>query len=105
MWQLLLVVGAKLEHVISDLAREVVEKGELHDGATPAAVKPSDDHFWFHRPTFVLYLLHFILFQNAFETAFFFWVWVSCFFFHLLILYKFSFLAIKFEINMRVHDL
>lgn len=40
-------------------------------------VKPSDDHFWFRTPGIVLYLIHFILFQNAFEIAFFFWILVS----------------------------
>ncbi|WOL12074.1 MLO-like protein 13 isoform X1 [Canna indica] len=67
---LLLAVGTKLEHIITCLAQEAA--------ATPAdspeapQVKPSDHHFWFRRPGIVLYLIHFILFQNAFELAFFF---------------------------------
>ncbi|CAK9181908.1 unnamed protein product [Ilex paraguariensis] len=63
--QLLLLVGAKLEHIITRLAKEVAE-------TTTGAVKPSDEHFWFGRPRIVLYLIHFIMFENSFEIAFFF---------------------------------
>lgn len=73
--QLLLAVGTKLEHVISELAHEVAEKHIAIEGEL--VVRPSDDHFWFSRPQIVLVLIHFILFQNAFEIAFFFWIWVS----------------------------
>ncbi|PIN14654.1 hypothetical protein CDL12_12720 [Handroanthus impetiginosus] len=72
---LLLAVGTKLEHVISQLAHEVAEKHIAIEGEL--VVKPSDDHFWFHRPNIVLFLIHFILFQNAFEIAFFFWILVQ----------------------------
>nr|XP_025612522.1 MLO-like protein 1 isoform X2 [Arachis hypogaea] len=72
---LLLAVGTKLEHVITRLAHEVAEKHAAIEGEL--VVQPSDDHFWFHRPHFVLFLIHFILFQNAFEIAFFFWIWVT----------------------------
>ncbi|ERN20156.1 hypothetical protein AMTRI_Chr06g201430 [Amborella trichopoda] len=78
---LLLAVGTKLEHIITQLAQEVAEKHTAIEG--DLVVRPSDDHFWFHRPRIVLYLIHFILFQNAFEIAFFFWIlttfgWDSC---------------------------
>uniref|UniRef100_A0A804N9P9 MLO-like protein n=1 Tax=Zea mays TaxID=4577 RepID=A0A804N9P9_MAIZE len=69
---LLLAVGTKLEHVITQLAQEVAEKHSAVEG--DLVVNPSDDHFWFGRPKIVLYLIHFILFQNAFEIAFFFWI-------------------------------
>ncbi|KAB1218200.1 MLO-like protein 1 [Morella rubra] len=72
---LLLAVGTKLEHVISQLAHEVAEKHVAIQGAL--VVQPSDDHFWFHRPKLVLLLIHIILFQNSFELAFFFWIWVQ----------------------------
>ena len=74
-FQLLLAVGAKLEHVIAQLAHEVAEKHIAIEG--DLVVQPSDDHFWFQRPRIVLFLIHFILFQNAFEIGFFFWIWVS----------------------------
>ena len=72
--QLLVAVGTKLVHIMSQLAYEIFEKhmavrGELE-------VLPSDDHFWFHRPRLVIHLIHFILFQNAFEIAVFFWILV-----------------------------
>lgn len=72
--QLLLAVGTKLEHVITQLAGEVAAKHIAVEG--DLVVKPSDDHFWFHRPRLVLFLIHIILFQNSFEIAFFFWIWV-----------------------------
>ncbi|AES74322.1 hypothetical protein MtrunA17_Chr3g0145831 [Medicago truncatula] len=72
---LLLSVGTKLEHVITQLAHEVAEKHAAIEG--DLVVQPSDNHFWFHRPHIVLFLIHFILFQNAFEIAFFFWIWVT----------------------------
>lgn len=69
---LLLALGTKLEHVITQLAHDVAEKHSAIQG--DLVVKPSDEHFWFSRPRIVLYLIHFILFQNAFEIAFFFWI-------------------------------
>ncbi|GJN14432.1 hypothetical protein PR202_gb01258 [Eleusine coracana subsp. coracana] len=69
---LLLAVGTKLEHIIAQLAHDVAEKHTAIEG--DLVVKPSDEHFWFKRPRIVLYLIHFILFQNAFEIAFFFWI-------------------------------
>ncbi|XP_041000108.1 MLO-like protein 1 isoform X2 [Juglans microcarpa x Juglans regia] len=72
---LLLAVGTKLEHVITQLAQEVAEKHVAIEGEL--VVQPSDEHFWFGRPRVVLFLIHFILFQNSFEIAFFFWIWVQ----------------------------
>lgn len=73
-FQLLLAVGTKLEHVITQLAHEVAEKHIAIEGEL--VVQPSDEHFWFAKPRIILFLIHFILFQNAFEIAFFFWIWV-----------------------------
>ncbi|KAL3328201.1 hypothetical protein AABB24_035705 [Solanum stoloniferum] len=72
---LLIAVGTKLEHIIIQLAHEVAEKHVAIEGEL--VVQPSDDHFWFKRPQIVLVLIHFILFQNAFEIAFFFWILVQ----------------------------
>ncbi|KAI4375819.1 hypothetical protein MLD38_013643 [Melastoma candidum] len=63
---LLLLVGTKLEHIITRLALDIDPEA--------AQVRPSDDHFWFGRPAIILWLIHFILFQNAFEIAFYFWI-------------------------------
>ena len=75
-------MGAKLEHIIICLAEEIEEKKENKVQSSPEMgpkkpwVKPSDKHFWFGRPSLFLYLIHFILFQNSFEIAFFLWVLV-----------------------------
>lgn len=69
---LLLLVGAKLEHVISQLAYDIAEKHSAIEG--DLVVRPSDEHFWFQRPRIILCLVHFILFQNSFEIAFFLWI-------------------------------
>ncbi|VAH82934.1 unnamed protein product [Triticum turgidum subsp. durum] len=69
---LLLAVGTKLEHVIAQLAYDVAEKHSAIEG--DLVVNPSDEHFWCGKPRVILYLIHFILFQNAFEIALFFWI-------------------------------
>lgn len=69
--QLLFILGAKLEHIISDLAKNVTEVS----GDT--VVIPSDNLFWFKSPNLVLFFIHYILFQNAFEIAYFFWILVQ----------------------------
>ncbi|XP_073125600.1 MLO-like protein 13 [Henckelia pumila] len=69
---LLLIVGAKLEHIIIELAKDAAETEGDPEGTR---VRLSDELFWFHRPALVLYLIHFILFQNSFEIAFLFWIW------------------------------
>lgn len=76
--QLLLLVGAKLEHIIVGLAQDVDEM-KKHPGQESASVRPSDEYFWFNRPRLLLDFIHFILFQNAFEIAFFFWILVCHF--------------------------
>ncbi|KAL0341418.1 UNVERIFIED_CONTAM: MLO-like protein 1 [Sesamum radiatum] len=65
-------VGAKLEHIMRQLAEEVSQKHTAVIGEPE--VQPSDHHFWFHRPRIVLVLIHVVLFQNAFEIAVFFWM-------------------------------
>ncbi|CAM0945630.1 unnamed protein product [Alopecurus aequalis] len=72
---MLLVVGSKMEHIITELAYEVAQKHTAIRG--DLVVAPSDDFFWFRRPKLVLLLIHIALFQNAFEIAFFFWLLVT----------------------------
>ncbi|KMZ62689.1 MLO-like protein 1 [Zostera marina] len=72
---LLLVIGTKLEHIISQLAHDLYENHRTESGEL--IIKPSDDHFWFRRPKIILFLINFIFFQNTFEIAFFFWLLVS----------------------------
>ncbi|GKV38347.1 hypothetical protein SLEP1_g46267 [Rubroshorea leprosula] len=67
---LVLLVGAKLQHVIATLALE-------NAGITFAGkLRPRDELFWFNKPKLLLSLIHFTLFQNAFELASFFWFWI-----------------------------
>ncbi|KAM3243730.1 hypothetical protein ACQJBY_055584 [Aegilops geniculata] len=72
---MLLLVGSKMEHIITELAYEVAQKHTAIQG--DLVVAPSDDFFWFHRPKLVLLLIHVVLFQNAFEIALFFWLLVT----------------------------
>ncbi|OAY38818.1 MLO-like protein 12 [Manihot esculenta] len=71
---IILVVGAKLQVIITQLGLRIQERGDVVKGAP--VVQPGDDLFWFGRPRFILFLIHLVLFQNAFQLAFFAWsVW------------------------------
>ncbi|CAI0438972.1 unnamed protein product [Linum tenue] len=69
---LVLLVGAKLQHVIATLT---LENAGISGFFAGRELKPRDDLFWFKKPELLLSLIHFILFQNAFELASFFWFW------------------------------
>ncbi|XP_030962414.1 MLO-like protein 6 [Quercus lobata] len=78
----ILLVGTKLQWIITKMALRIQERGEVVKG-TPV-VQPGDDLFWFNQPRLILYLINFVLFQNAFQLAFFAWAWYefglkSCF--------------------------
>ncbi|KAK8469484.1 hypothetical protein PHAVU_005G082500 [Phaseolus vulgaris] len=70
---LVLLVGTKLQHVIATLA---LENAGIARFFPEAKLRPRDELFWFNKPELLLSLIHFILFQNAFELASFFWFWV-----------------------------
>ncbi|KAJ9168785.1 hypothetical protein P3X46_020275 [Hevea brasiliensis] len=79
---LLLLVGTKLQGIITSMCLDSHDKSHVVRGTL--LVKPSDHFFWFGRPKLLLHLIHFILFQNSFELAFFTWTWFkfglrSCF--------------------------
>ena len=59
--QVILVVGTKLQVIISKMALRIQERGEVVKGVL--VVQPGDDLFWFNRPRLVLYLINFVLFQ------------------------------------------
>ncbi|XP_029121012.1 MLO-like protein 12 isoform X2 [Elaeis guineensis] len=78
----LLAVGTKLEDAITIMCLESSEQSAVVVGSL--LVQPKNDLFWFGRPQLVLHLIHFILFQNSFQLAFFAWTWYkfgwrSCF--------------------------
>ncbi|CAJ1963712.1 unnamed protein product [Sphenostylis stenocarpa] len=67
---LVMLIGTKLQHVVSTLAFEIMEQ------TGPFArtqVKPRDGLFWFKKPDILLWLIQFVIFQNAFEMATFIW--------------------------------
>ncbi|RVW98720.1 MLO-like protein 6 [Vitis vinifera] len=79
---IILMVGTKLQVIITKMGLRIQERGEVVKG-TPV-VEPGDDLFWFNQPRLILYLINFVLFQNAFQVAFFAWTWYefglkSCF--------------------------
>ncbi|KAI3826512.1 hypothetical protein L1987_00560 [Smallanthus sonchifolius] len=77
-----LLIGTKLQVIITKMGLSIQERGEVVQGVP--VVQLGDDLFWFNRPRLILYLINFVLFQNAFQVAFFAWTWYefglkSCF--------------------------
>ncbi|CAN0905036.1 MLO-like protein 6 [Linum grandiflorum] len=83
---MILLVGTKLQVIITKMGWRIQERGEVVKGVP--LVQPGDHLFWFNCPRLLLYLVNFVLFQNAFQLAFFAWTWKefglkSCFHEHL----------------------
>ncbi|TYJ13146.1 hypothetical protein E1A91_A10G031900v1 [Gossypium mustelinum] len=79
---MLLVVGTQLQGIITRMCLDSHNRSQVVRGTF--LVRPSDDFFWFGWPKLLLHLMHFILFQNSFQLAFFTWTWyefglTSCF--------------------------
>ncbi|XP_024982402.1 MLO-like protein 6 [Cynara cardunculus var. scolymus] len=79
---IILLIGTKLQVIITKMGLSIQQRGEVVQGVP--VVQPGDDLFWFNRPRLILYLINFVLFQNAFQLAFFAWTWYefglkSCF--------------------------
>ncbi|XP_071734037.1 MLO-like protein 12 [Rutidosis leptorrhynchoides] len=72
---IIVIVGAKLQVIITKMGRRTHDMADVIKG-TPM-VQPGDDLFWFGRPKLVLYLINFVLFQNAFQLAFILWSWYT----------------------------
>lgn len=68
---MLLVVGTKLQGMITKMGLDTKDKSLVVRGTL--LVRPSDHFFWFGKPKLLLHLMHFILFQNSFQVAFFTW--------------------------------
>ncbi|KAI8539824.1 hypothetical protein RHMOL_Rhmol09G0213100 [Rhododendron molle] len=64
---ILLVVGAKLQVIITKMGLRIQERGDVVKGAP--VVQPGDDLFWFNRPRLILFLIHIVLF-TAHHTGF-----------------------------------
>lgn len=76
---LLLVVGTKLQQVITELATYVAQRHTVIVG--DMSIKPSDEYFWFQQPKIFLFFIHCVIFLNSYSLAIFFWV-VFTFGFH-----------------------
>ncbi|KAL2488817.1 MLO-like protein 6 [Forsythia ovata] len=79
---IILLVGTKLQVIITKMGLRIQERSEVVKGVP--VVQPGDHLFWFNRPRLILFLINFVLFQNAFQLAFFAWTWYefglrSCF--------------------------
>ncbi|XP_015063323.1 MLO-like protein 8 [Solanum pennellii] len=79
---IILAVGTKLQAVLTRMALDIKERHAVVQGIP--LVQASDKYFWFGRPRLVLHLIHFALFQNAFQITYFLWIWYeyglkSCF--------------------------
>ncbi|CAK9321354.1 unnamed protein product [Citrullus colocynthis] len=65
---IILAVGSKLQAILTRMALEISEKHAVVQGIP--LVQGSDKYFWFGRPQLILHLMHFALFQNAFQTTY-----------------------------------
>ncbi|XP_057776267.1 MLO protein homolog 1-like isoform X2 [Salvia miltiorrhiza] len=61
---IILLVGTKLELVIMEMAQQIQDRTTVVRGAP--LVEPSNNFFWFNRPQWILFLIHFTLFQYEF---------------------------------------
>ncbi|KAJ8550162.1 hypothetical protein K7X08_033869 [Anisodus acutangulus] len=96
---IILAVGTKLQAVLTRMALDISERHAVVQGIP--LVQGSDKYFWFGRPQLVLHLIHFALFQNAFQITYFLWIWYeyglkSCF--H----DKFGFVIVKIALGVGV---
>ncbi|KAM0003234.1 hypothetical protein Hdeb2414_s0293g00859231 [Helianthus debilis subsp. tardiflorus] len=62
---IILAVGTKLQAILTIMAVEIKERHAVVQGIP--LVKASDKYFWFSRPSLMLHLIHFALFQYEFK--------------------------------------
>ncbi|XP_027904695.1 MLO protein homolog 1-like isoform X3 [Vigna unguiculata] len=98
---ILLLVGTKLELIIMEMAQEIQDRTTIVRGVP--IVEPNNKYFWFNRPQWITFLIHFTLFENAFQIAFFLWSWyefkiTSCFHENLPLILTRVFLGIALQI-------
>ncbi|KAL1225550.1 MLO-like protein 8 [Cardamine amara subsp. amara] len=72
---IILAVGTKLQAIMTTMALGITDKHAVVQGMP--LVQGNDEYFWFGRPQLILHLMHFALFQNAFQITYFFWIWYS----------------------------
>jgi mlo protein len=69
---IILAVGTKLQAILTKMAVDISERHAVVQGIP--LVQASDKYYWFGRPQLVLNIIHFALFQNAFQLTYFLWV-------------------------------
>uniref|UniRef100_A0A3Q7FU55 MLO-like protein n=1 Tax=Solanum lycopersicum TaxID=4081 RepID=A0A3Q7FU55_SOLLC len=69
-YHLILLVGTKLHRVVVKLAVEIIDSSPL-EGFHQFNLR--DELFWFGKPRFLLRIIQFVSFQNAFEMATYIW--------------------------------
>ncbi|KAL5557371.1 hypothetical protein UlMin_039607 [Ulmus minor] len=72
---IILAIGTELQSILTKMALEITERHAVVQGIP--LVQGSDQYFWFGQPQLVLHLIHFSLFQNAFQITYFLWIWYS----------------------------
>ncbi|KAI6700271.1 hypothetical protein NL676_014595 [Syzygium grande] len=72
---IILAIGTQLQAILTRMALEIFERHAVVQGIP--LVQASDKYFWFGRPQLLLQLMHFALFQNAFQITYFLWIWYS----------------------------
>ncbi|AEC06633.1 unnamed protein product [Arabidopsis thaliana] len=72
---IILAVGTKLQAIMTRMALGITDRHAVVQGMP--LVQGNDEYFWFGRPHLILHLMHFALFQNAFQITYFFWIWYS----------------------------
>ena len=66
--QIILLVGTELELIIMEMAQEIQDRTAFVKGAP--VVEPSNKYFWFNRPQWILYVIHFTEFQVNIEVQY-----------------------------------
>lgn len=51
----------KLELIIMEMAQEIQDRATIVRGVP--VVEPNNKYFWFNRPQWIIFLIHFTLFQ------------------------------------------
>ncbi|GJU94247.1 MLO-like protein 8 [Tanacetum coccineum] len=70
---IILAVGTELQVILTRMALDTSQRRAVVQG--DPLVLSSDKYFWFSRPRLLLHLIHFALFQNAFQITYFLWIW------------------------------
>eukprot|EP00253_Pinus_taeda_P009262 PITA_09262 len=68
---IVLIVGMKLQLILLEMALGIEGRHAVVRGIP--VVQPTDKLFWLNRPDLILFLIHFSLFENAFQLAFLVW--------------------------------